>query len=631
MNQIEQLISSLRDATGDYTALLREKLETISVLMEEGEEHIAVGDHVVKIEDIGLEDLRNFKIASEYESQEGSRNDLYVNVAGGLSFAELAYGEISSVRAPSIVSPTKDTILDSYMVELRGSSYFNYYDIDRDVRQFQITTLDDVSFDNTHYDNSVSLDAITTSLPLTVSPGTDLLWRCRDIDVKGNVSGWSPSVKVTLSDTATPPFISPTITGLELTLGLTPTFYISPYIGDSNEDVIEHTEVEILADDGSRVLLTTIDAPILSYTVPHSTLESDSTYRIRVRRLSSTQGYTDWSVDFVFTTPTISELEVKPMTSDLSPVIQVSEFDSSTYGNGTLMDLSIYKDGTEVWGVTDVSYEVEYAVNTRLESDTTYEIRGRIKGATLGWTEWSSFTFTTGDATPYTPVVSLSESLPLTLTMSPYRIDYTDDAHVSTIVSVYVDGSLIWDKDISLEGILVGDYILPNEALRNGKTHTIYVRYGSENLGYSNRSDPVEYYMQTGNIITPWLSVDDGAVNWTVPAPALSVTASPTNLHLNSELSVSSVKTIEGRGNHIGTQFEILNQASMVRVWFKETKEGNNLSLVVVDDNVLTLSTSYVVRARTLNSVYGWSEWVEVNAATSDVTKVIVPVVTINN
>lgn len=117
--------------------------------------------------------------------------------------------ELSIVRTPVPVSPLNGDVDVSVTAILEASPYGNLYGVARQHREFQV---DVVGGDFSSPIRTIQINSDSWSIDPQIQDETQFKWRCRDVDVDGELSGWSDVQDFTTLNiyVVTPVIISPT-------------------------------------------------------------------------------------------------------------------------------------------------------------------------------------------------------------------------------------------------------------------------------------------------------------------------------------------------------------------------------------------------------------------------------------
>lgn len=117
--------------------------------------------------------------------------------------------ELVVIRTPTNTSPTNGSVDVSVTTTLVASSYAHLYGVARQYREFQV---DLVAGDFSSPVRSIQVDADSWMIDPALLDDTEFKWRCRDVDIDGEVSEWSESQSFTTLDiyVVTPVITSPT-------------------------------------------------------------------------------------------------------------------------------------------------------------------------------------------------------------------------------------------------------------------------------------------------------------------------------------------------------------------------------------------------------------------------------------
>ncbi len=144
----------------------------------------------------------------------GEVGDITLKAGTNVSIETTGVGEItinselSVVRTPVPVSPLTGAVDVSVTPTLAAGVYGNLYGVARQHREFQV---DVIGGDFSSPVRSVQVDSDSWTTEPSILDNTEFKWRCRDVDVDGEVSGWSEVQSFTTLDiyVVTPIILSP--------------------------------------------------------------------------------------------------------------------------------------------------------------------------------------------------------------------------------------------------------------------------------------------------------------------------------------------------------------------------------------------------------------------------------------
>ena len=379
------------------------------------------------------------------------------------------YGAL--VRTPTEISPIGANV--SINPTLTGSIYYSLYGVSQGCAQFQVAT--DTAFGNVIRDSGSIAGSISTWVVNPVlSSNSSYVWRVRYQDSEGKWSQWSSGAVITTGSLSiSTPSISSPVQGAT---GLNPTFTLSAslFATTGGTDTQASARWQITTDSSfSTIALDTGDVSTSSntYTIPAgSALNYGTTYYARMRYTGVLAGLSAWSSAISFSTltgsintPSVSSASALTTVSGTpsNPVMTINAISSTisttgpsdtiassdwevrtaTAGNGTLV-ASYYNDATRL-------YSAQFTV-TNFTGNTTYYVRTRQKGATLGTSSWSTdYGVTSPAPIANTPVAGTASAVSTTgATLSATALSnpsFPGDTIVSTDWLVYraSDNSLV--------------------------------------------------------------------------------------------------------------------------------------------------------------------------------------------
>ena len=325
------------------------------------------------------------------------------------------WAEVSTlpiIRAPDLISPIDGEVDVVAAAELTASEYAPVYSVDdRDYREFQVDTAGG-DFSDPIRTTQVDADSWVVDPALDTDKG--YVWRCRDVSVRGDVSAWSDAEGFTTGNI----FIDqPAITAPEdnaTDIPETPTLESSAFsvTGGSDTHVASYWRVfqgstEVWASGRTTGNLTSIQ-------VPAGVLEDGQTvYTAQVRHEGDDLGVSSWSDVSTFTTQeSFVQIETPSITAPLEGETDVDEtptFESSAFSviNGSDTHVASF------WEVYDSSDSLVWSSGRTMtnrtsitipageleDGETTYKVRVRHEGQSLGVSEWSdTVSFVTQDS-----------------------------------------------------------------------------------------------------------------------------------------------------------------------------------------------------------------------------------------
>lgn len=413
--------------------------------------------------------------------------------------------EESLISAPTIISPTNESVDVSVVTTLEASPYQSVIaDNPRTLRNFQVTTVDDIDFKTPIINEFENSDSIT--IPTTLNEFTEYLWRCKDRSTLGMTSAWSEVAKFTTGEGI---YVLPpsniTISGQPSDILGNPTITCDPFSvsggGNDTHEVTDWVITNVSEDvvweslnDGSNK--TTI-------TLPNNTLQPNTEYNLKVRFKGVVLGWSQYSNikfttanDFGTVNPPTLNVEGAPNDVYNTPQLTGGAF-SNTRDPDTheMTDWEIIpaSGGDAIWqSLNDTSNLTSIRVpDAILQVSTAYKARCRYKGTNYGWSAWSEVSFTTVDvfgkvATPTltfsqndTEVTNLVE-----VTASAFSMEVGDGSHDKTDWILYkksapdVEAWSSKDDTVNLTTAPQGF----KDALEVSTEYTLKVRYHDSNF-----------------------------------------------------------------------------------------------------------------------------------------------------
>ena len=128
-------------------------------------------------------------------------------------------------------------------------------------------------------------------------------------------------------------------------------------------------------------------------------------------------------------------------------------------------------------------------------------------------------------------------------------------------------------------------------------------------------------YVRTKQVSDSHRSEYSDVISFTTPdtyvtTPTLTVEGSPSSVILTPALSGSAFNIFNGTDTHLSSDWRILKASDNSVVWESLNDTVNLLSIV---PNQLPINTDLIFKVRYNSSIYGSSNWVEVNAKTLDI------------
>jgi|GEM_PF-3896208 len=325
------------------------------------------------------------------------------------------WAEVSTLpilRRPVLESPIDGASGVATAAPLEASPYAPVYSVDtRDYRRFEV----DVSggdFSSPVVTNEVDADDWTVDPALTTSTG--YIWRCKDVSIRGDESDWS-DVEGFVTGTVfvtTPSITAPADNAVEI--GETPTFESSAFAvtGGSDTHVASFWRVFQGATEVWSSGRTIGD--LESITIPSGILvDGETEYTVQVRHEGDDFGTSAWSAASTFTTlDSFTRVATPSITSPSQGETEITEtptFASSAFSviNGSDTHVAsvweVYDSADAlVWSSGRTTVErtaITIPSGILQDGETTYKVRVRHEGDTLGNSEWSALvSFVTQDS-----------------------------------------------------------------------------------------------------------------------------------------------------------------------------------------------------------------------------------------
>ncbi len=207
--------------------------------------------------------------------------------------------ELSVVKTPVPVSPLSGVVDVSVTPALAAGVYGNLYGVARQYREFQV---DVIGGDFSSPIRTIQVDADSWVVDPELLDATEFKWRCRDVDLDGEVSGWSEEQSFTTIDIyiATPSITKPTQGGGLLERNDTVESSVYEVVNGNETHVASYWEFY----DINNTLVHSSDRTTTSlrvYNVPSGVVVEDQVMEVRVRYEGSEGRMSDWSVPVSFT------------------------------------------------------------------------------------------------------------------------------------------------------------------------------------------------------------------------------------------------------------------------------------------------------------------------------------------
>ena len=210
--------------------------------------------------------------------------------------------------------------------------------------------------------------------------------------------------------------------------------------------------------------------------------------------------------------------------------------------------------------------------------------------------------FTTPDIYVTAPTLTV-EGSPSSVTLTPilsgsaFNAFNGTDTHLSSDWRILKasDNSVVWESLNDTVNLLS---IVPSQLPKN--TDLIFmVRYNGAVYGSSD-----------------WSEVTAKTLNIYVKNPTLVVAGSPASVTLTPLLTGSTFEIVNGTDTHISSDWRVVRSANGTVVW---ESLGDTVNLTSISTAQLPKNTNLVFKVRYNSSIYGSSNWVEVNAKTLDI------------
>lgn len=402
MSRVEDITRALSDSFQEYDESLRRRLGDLRDGQTDTSDHLidVNDDHQVTPEDAGLGHIENYPIATTFVIDEQTDPNQYVDLQGAIHYirTNLNLGQIVDPGDP--ISPIGGMDVNNLRPKLRGGAYFNAYDIARKHRLYQLV-LATGDFD------APLLDVVVTTgddlvLGSDLSNLTEYRWRYKDVAVDDVEGPWKEAEFRAAYEIVLTPTL--TVDGGTDSTSLSPVFVGSPFTVNTGTDT-HKASIWTLYDALGNVLETyTKTTGDLTTWTPSTLLEIVTDYRAEV--YYTADNYEQSGVAEVTFTTTDGIIEVPTVAVPSTPT---GPFNITLAWNGTdpvnldahtSSSLQISRNSS----FTDIVVDVVETVSDKtsiyvdnLADMTTYYVRAKLHGDTLGASAWSpTKTLTTG-------------------------------------------------------------------------------------------------------------------------------------------------------------------------------------------------------------------------------------------
>ena len=358
-----------------------------------------------------------------------------------------------------------------------------------------------------------------------------------------------------------------------------------------------------------------------------SRLAPNTSYKVRARDVSTWNTYGPWSLNVLFTTgedvgiltPGILSIS-GPDTMNVpeNPQIQGSVF-STTSGRDTHYATQwqirrldnfevVYDSGEQRANLTILN-----VARGILEENTSYEVSVRYKGATYGWSDYGTATFTTAPRFTYvqTPSVAVEgngDNVPEDpyFNSSVFRVesDVGDrDTHVSTTwVVSNTDDVVVWQSENDKTNLRT--IHMPKGFLEPLSQYTVRVQY----KGRQFQSDWGEARFMTAADFAH------------IATPVLTVAGAPDNVPETATLTGSAF-TVQPQGRdhdtHVSTDWVIYDAEGESEAWSSKN-DTEHLTSITVPADTLEPDQTYLFTVLYRGKALGESERAEVSGTTKE-------------
>lgn len=318
-----------------------------------------------------------------------------------------------AVRRPTNVTPADGATGVMETPTLTGNAFYSLYGLAQAGSEWQVAT--DADFANVVYTGAEA----TSGASHTVAAGqlqvdTVYFWRCRYQDTEGQWSPWSAPTGFSTGAVfqyVAPPAISSPASGAT-NVSLTPTITTGAFTPVGGADTHAASRYQIATDAGFTAVVydSGESTDLVSHSLPPAqALARDTAYHLRVRHKGAAFGWSDWSGARSFRTantadaPTITSPLAGAAGVSVTPTITTSAFSFPGGGEAHVAtQYQIAEDAAFASVVYDSGENVNLTSHTvpsgsALNALTSYHVRARHKGASTGWSPWSTaMAFTSG-------------------------------------------------------------------------------------------------------------------------------------------------------------------------------------------------------------------------------------------
>lgn len=529
------------------------------------------------------------------------------------TYVNITLNNLSFVNTPSVTYPSNAATEIGQNFTMTSNAFSTTGDADTHLNtDWQIAsnnTFQTLVFNNlANATNKTSIDV--TNMPVN----TTLYARVRHKGTTLGYGDWSPIISFTTKVT----FIAkPTLSNLTNNqTGITENFQVNTSafnkLAGNGTHASTDWQIASNSDFSTIVKQSNNDASNLT-SYNFTSLPVNSTLYIRVRYKASTGSYSDWSDTITFSTK--NTYDTKPVTpsitspsnntTDLGPTLTVTS-SAFTVNTGTETHQSsswqVASDAGFTTLVVDDADNVSAKTNINLSNlpvNTTLYIRVRYKGATIGYSDWSStitiVTKQSYSASPNTPAITSPANSATdiasspTITSSAFGVGSGTDTHASSSWEIATDDAFTTVIKSTTDDATNKTSWTPANLPVNT---TLYarVKYKGSYTGYSSWSTTISFTTKTTYISKP--SITSPSNNATGEENFIDITSSAFSTtytgdsHGTSDwqlASDASFTTIVASSNDDATNkttktFEQLNEASdyYIRVRYKSTNSGTS-------------------------------------------------------
>lgn len=268
------------------------------------------------------------------KSLNGDVGDFVIKAGTNVTIDKTVVGEMTInadlkvIRTPEAVSPLTGDNDVSVTTALVGGAYGHLYGVVRQYREFQV---DLVGGDFSSPIRSFQVDSDSWAIDPALTDDTEFKWRCRDVDIDGEVSNWSEVQTFTTYDIyiQTPSITSP-IEGAEVP-GIDGVIISSPFVAVNSTETHVASYWVIKQSGGVVHSSGRVTDQLTSYNVPTGVLVAGGEYTVEVQYEGSGGTLSDYSVPVGFVGGEAPYDKYLAVAHDTTPYITVYGQDVDTF------------------------------------------------------------------------------------------------------------------------------------------------------------------------------------------------------------------------------------------------------------------------------------------------------------